>query len=106
MRYGVEFDAKLAAMRALHRKYGTPRPQPKPVISPRAEGRPGAGGPLALCVLLLVAAVVSAWFTPRVNATNQAWKAALPCTSQTEAADRDECLTAVPAVITSRTTGR
>ena len=27
MRYGVEFDAKLAAMRALQRTYGTPRSQ-------------------------------------------------------------------------------
>ncbi|MEW2518701.1 PH domain-containing protein [Actinacidiphila alni] len=106
MRYGVEFDTKLAAMRALHRAYGTPRTERAPVISPRAAGHAGAGKPLAVCVLLLIAAAVSASFTPVVNETHQAWRAALPCTSWTPAADRDECLSAEPAVIERTTVGR
>ena len=56
-------------------------------------------------VLLLVAAGVSAWFEPVVNSTNEAWKAAVPCTARTPAADRAECLSSVPAVIAGTKVG-
>jgi hypothetical protein len=93
-RYEAEFDEKLAAMRALHRDHGTPAPGGLPGISRR-----GAARPLALCALLLVAAGVSASFAPVVGSTNRAWKAAVPCTARTPAAERGECLSSIPAVI-------
>lgn len=58
-------------------------------------------GSLALCALLLVAAGVAAWFIPNAASDEQAWRRATPCTAQTSAAGRDDCLSTVPAVIAS-----
>lgn len=58
-------------------------------------------GSLALCALLLVAAGVAAWFIPSAASDEQAWRRATPCTAQTSAAGRDDCLSTVPAVIAS-----
>lgn len=99
-RYEVEFDAKLAAMRALHRRYGAAPAGGIPAVLPRvAEPGRGVAKPLVWCVLLLVGAGVSAWFAPAVGSTNRAWKAAVSCTANTPAADRAECLSTVPAEI-------
>jgi hypothetical protein len=93
-----EFDAALEALRALHRRHGTPASDHLPVLSPRTAGR-GWAGSLALCVLLSAAAGVTAWHAPDAESTLRAWTSARPCAAGTPAAERADCLTTVPAVI-------
>ncbi|CAL9528665.1 hypothetical protein SUDANB176_04004 [Streptomyces sp. enrichment culture] len=93
-----DFDDTLDALRALHRRHGTPESAHLPVISHRTAGR-GWAGSLALCVLLLAGAGLAAGFVPDAGATERAWKSAVPCTARTPAGDRSECLTTLPAVI-------
>ncbi|MTE22375.1 PH domain-containing protein [Streptomyces sp. TRM43335] len=93
-----DFDAKLDALRALHRRYGTPKSSHVPVVSYRTAGR-GWVGSLALCALLLACAGVAAWSVPSTASNERAWKSATPCTDETPAAERGECLTTLPAVI-------
>lgn len=96
-----EFDARLDALRALHRRYGDPASDHVPVISYRSAGR-GAAVSWTVCVLLLAGAGLAAWYVPGLASENRAWKAAVPCTTATPAAERGECLSTRPAVI-SRT---
>ncbi|MFK0289805.1 PH domain-containing protein [Streptomyces sp. NPDC090442] len=96
--YASDFDAKLEALRALHREFGTPQSEHVPVVSYRTAGR-GWVGSLAGCALLLVLAGATAWFVPTTASYAQAWKSAAPCTAATPAKDRSECLTTRPAVI-------
>lgn len=93
-----DFDAKLDAFRALHRLHGTPESDHVPVVSYRIAGR-GWAGSLALCLLLLGGAGLAAWFVPSAASGERAWRSATPCTAGTPAADRDECLTTLTAVI-------
>jgi len=93
-----DFDAKLDAFRALHRLHGTPESDHVLVVSYRTAGR-GWAGSLALCVLLLGGAGLAAWFVPGAASGERAWRSATPCTAGTPAAERDECLTVLPAVI-------
>lgn len=93
-----DFDAKLDAFRALHRRHGSPESSDLPVISHRTAGG-GWAGSLALCALLLVSAGVAAWFVPSAASDEQAWRSARPCTAETPAAGRDDCLTTAWAVI-------
>ncbi|WP_328895819.1 PH domain-containing protein [Streptomyces sp. NBC_00236] len=94
-----EFDAKLDALRALHRRYGDPASSGHvPVISYRTAGR-GAAVTWLLCVLLLAGAVLAAWYVPGRASENRAWKAAVPCGAATPAAERGECLDVRHAVI-------
>jgi PH (Pleckstrin Homology) domain-containing protein len=93
-----DFDAKLDAFRALHRLHGTPESGHVPVVSYRTAGR-GWAGSLALCVLLLGGAGLASWFVPDAASGERAWRSATPCTSGTPAAERDECLTTLTAVI-------
>ncbi|WP_406488482.1 PH domain-containing protein [Streptomyces phaeochromogenes] len=93
-----DFDAKLDAFRALHRLHGTPESDHVPVVSYRTAGR-GWAGSLALCLLLLGGAGLAAWFVPSAASGERAWRSATPCTAGTPAADRDECLTTLTAVI-------
>ncbi|MFF3711025.1 PH domain-containing protein [Streptomyces phaeochromogenes] len=93
-----DFDAKLDAFRALHRLHGTPESDHVPVVSYRTAGR-GWAGSLALCLLLLGGAGLAAWFVPSAAAGERAWRSATPCTAGTPAAERDECLTTLTAVI-------
>ncbi|GAA3500535.1 PH domain-containing protein [Streptomyces prasinosporus] len=93
-----DFDDTLDALRALHRRHGTPVSAHLPVVSHRTAGR-GWAGSLALCVLLLAGAGLAARSVPDAGATERAWKSAVPCTDSTPAADRSECLTFLPAVI-------
>ncbi|AXK31271.1 PH domain-containing protein [Streptomyces armeniacus] len=94
-----DFDAKVDAFRVLHARHGAPESSHLPVISHRTAGSGGWAGPLSLCVLLLAGAGLAAWFVPGVESNQQAWRSAAPCTAGTPAAERDECLATVPAVI-------
>ncbi|MFD6425124.1 PH domain-containing protein [Streptomyces sp. NPDC060198] len=98
-----EFDAGVEALRALHRRHGTPdEPDHLHVIDPRTGGH-GLFKPLALCALLLVVgAVVAAVAVPNTLSYQRAWRSAVPCAAGTPAYGRAECLTTVPGVI-SRT---
>ncbi|MFG2623932.1 PH domain-containing protein [Streptomyces sp. NPDC048473] len=93
-----DFDAKLDALRALHRRYGAPESNHIPVVSYRTAGR-GWAGSVGLCVLLLACAGLAAWFVPSTASDAQAWKAATPCTAETPATERGECLTTLRSVI-------
>ncbi|WP_327172198.1 PH domain-containing protein [Streptomyces sp. NBC_01336] len=97
-----EFEAKLDALRALHRRYGDPVSSGRtPVISYRTAGR-GAAVSWAVCVLLLAGAGLAAWYVPGLASEKQAWRAAVPCTAAVPAAERGECLSTRHAEI-SRT---
>ncbi|MEU0074156.1 PH domain-containing protein [Streptomyces sp. NPDC006332] len=99
-----DFDRTLAALRALHSRYGAPESNHVPVISARTAGR-GWAGSLGLCVLLLAAAAVTAWFVPYTASQEREWRSAAPCTAETPAAERGECLSTQSAVI-ARTEAR
>ncbi|WP_374936904.1 PH domain-containing protein [Streptomyces sp. Ru73] len=92
------FDSEVAALRALHRRYGTPETKHLPVVSYRTAAR-GRRWLVVLCVLLAAGAGLAAWYVPRADAQKRAWQAAVPCAADTPAAARGECLTTVPAVI-------
>ncbi|MGY0055814.1 PH domain-containing protein [Streptomyces sp. LZ34] len=93
-----DFDAKLEALRALHRRYGAPESSHLRVVSYRTAGR-GWAGSLGLCALLLAGAGLAAWFVPSFASDERAWRSAIPCTAGTPATERDTCLTTLPAVI-------
>ncbi|MFF3910855.1 PH domain-containing protein [Streptomyces sp. NPDC001848] len=99
-----DFDATLRALRALHRRHGSPESSHVTVVSYRTAGRPWAGS-LIVCALLLAGAGVVAWLVPGVASYDRAWRSAAPCTGATPAADRDNCLTTLRAVI-ARTEAR
>ncbi|WP_435208133.1 PH domain-containing protein [Streptomyces sp. bgisy034] len=113
-----DFDAKLDALRALHRLYGSPESSHVAVISKRTAGR-GTAVPLTLCVLLLAGAGLAAWFVPATESMKQAWTSAAPCTAEAAAAEGPgspapersrepdgECLTTLSAVITRAEVGK
>lgn len=89
------FDARLDALRALHRRYGAPESEHVPVISYRTAGR-GTALPLGLGLLLLAGAVVAAWYVPVVQSEERAWASAVPCTAEENSPD---CLTTLSAEI-------
>ncbi|MEU4684662.1 PH domain-containing protein [Streptomyces xinghaiensis] len=94
-----EFDAKVDALRALHRRYGAPESDHLPVVSSRTAGR-GWAGSLILCVLLLAGAGVAASFVPGTASEMRAWRSAVPCAADASTAEsRTDCLSTVPAVI-------
>ncbi|MGI5139122.1 PH domain-containing protein [Streptomyces sp. CA-106110] len=93
-----DFDARVEALRALHRRYGTPESGHLVVVSNRTAGR-GWVGSLSLCALLLAGAGLSAWFAPAAASYQHEWRSATPCTAATPAAQRGECLTTIPARI-------
>ncbi|WP_328828060.1 PH domain-containing protein [Streptomyces ureilyticus] len=93
-----DFDAKLDTLRALHRRYGASESDYVPVITYRSAGR-GSAVALSLCALLLAGAGLAAWFVPVAESKKQAWTSAVPCTTETPAAERGKCLTTLPAVI-------
>uniref|UniRef100_A0AAU3GRV3 PH domain-containing protein n=1 Tax=Streptomyces sp. NBC_01401 TaxID=2903854 RepID=A0AAU3GRV3_9ACTN len=93
-----EFDAKLDSLRALHRRHGSPASSHVPVISYRTAGRRSTVA-WVLCVLLLAGAGLAAGFVPATASTKQAWLSAVPCTTDTPAAQRTECLSTQRAVI-------
>ncbi|WP_338897590.1 PH domain-containing protein [Streptomyces sp. TG1A-60] len=93
-----DFDAKVDALRALHRRHGHPESSHLPVISRRTAGR-GWLGSLAACAVLLVAAAVTASTVPGDASEERAWRSAVPCAATTPAGERGECLTVLRAVI-------
>ncbi|WP_327188978.1 PH domain-containing protein [Streptomyces xinghaiensis] len=94
-----EFDAKLDALRALHRRYGAPESDHRPVVSSRTAGG-GWAGSLILCVLLLAGAGVAASFVPGTASEARAWRSAVPCAAEASTAEPSEdCLSTLPAVI-------
>ncbi|MFI2778200.1 PH domain-containing protein [Streptomyces sp. ALB3] len=100
-----EFDARLDALRALHRRHGAPESSHVPVLSHRTAGR---GSPVAklLCVALLAGAGLAAWSVPATASLKQAWTSAVPCTAGTPAAERGECLRTQVAVIERTEAGK
>ncbi|MGW2380713.1 PH domain-containing protein [Streptomyces sp. NPDC001658] len=88
------FDARLTALRALHRRYGDPEPGHLAVVSSRTAGR-GWAWPLALCALLLAGAGTAAAFVPHTASDRRAWEAATPCA----AGEHGDCLSTVEAVV-------
>lgn len=100
-----DFDAELDALRALHRRYGTPESSHVPVISYRTAGR-GTAVWLILCVLLLAGAGGAAWSVPGTASYEQEWQEATPCTAETPAAERWECLTTLRGVIARTEAGQ
>ncbi|MFE6975413.1 PH domain-containing protein [Streptomyces sp. NPDC057682] len=93
------FDAELAALRALHRRYGTaPASEEVPVIARGAAGR-RAVLPWIVGAVLLTASGVAATYVADATAQQRAWRAAVPCTAATPAAERRACLTTLPGVI-------
>ncbi|MEV0011392.1 PH domain-containing protein [Streptomyces sp. NPDC047973] len=101
----AEFDATVAALRALHRLHGTPVSDHVPVLSRRAAGR-GSAAQLALCAVLLAGAGLAAWAVPGVREEREAWESATPCTATTPVGERAECLGTVHAVIARTELGR
>ncbi|MFD5316293.1 PH domain-containing protein [Streptomyces sp. NPDC127098] len=93
------FDADVAALRALHRRYGAPESDRLVVISNRTAGGGRRLVPLVLTVLLLAGAVGAALLAPHLASERRAWRSAVPCADQTPAGEGDECLTILPAVI-------
>ncbi|MGW2277087.1 PH domain-containing protein [Streptomyces sp. NPDC001770] len=95
-----EFDAKVAELRTLRRRYGAPaEPEHLHVITARSGGHL-LFGPIAWSVpLLVVAVVVALWAVPNSLADERAWRAVVPCTAATPAANRDECLSTLPGVV-------
>ncbi|MFJ1650367.1 PH domain-containing protein [Streptomyces sp. NPDC088337] len=96
-----DFDAEVEALRALHRRHGAAEPRKVPVVSYRAPRR-GWAGLLVVCPVLLACAAAAAGSVSGTASDEQAWKSATACTARTPAAERRECLTTTPAVI-SRT---
>ncbi len=94
----TDFDAKLDALRAQHRRHGTPQSRHLHIVSNHTAGY-GWAGALSLCVLLLAFAGGAAWSVPGTASYAKAWKSAAPCTAQTPASERGECLTTLAAVI-------
>lgn len=100
-----DFDAQLDALRAQHRRHGTPQSRHLHIVSNHTAGY-GWAGALSLCVLLLAFAGGAAWSVPGTASYEKAWKSAAPCTAQTPAAERGECLTTLAAVIAGTETTR
>ncbi|MGW2900076.1 PH domain-containing protein [Streptomyces sp. NPDC001212] len=96
-----DFDTEVEALRALHRRYEATDPGKAPVVSYRTPRR-GWVGLLVVCPVLLAFAAMAAGSVSGTASYEQAWKSATACTAGTPAAERDECLTTIPAVI-SRT---
>ncbi|MGW1227502.1 PH domain-containing protein [Streptomyces sp. NPDC001515] len=93
------FDAELAALRALHRRHGpATAPDEVPVIARGAAGRRTVL-PWVLCAVLLTASGVAATYVADAAAERRAWRAAVPCTATTPAAERRACLTTLTGVI-------
>lgn len=91
------FDDTVEALRALHRRHGTPESEHLVVITGSAAGR--RVGPAAwMCAMFLAGAALAAWFVPVVAETELAWTSAVPCAAESSEHDRD-CLTTLPAVI-------
>ncbi|UCM91797.1 PH domain-containing protein [Streptomyces marincola] len=93
-----DFDARLAALRALHSRHGAPESDHLPVVSHRTAGF-GPAWRIVAGVLLLAGAGTAAWFVPAAASQERAWRSAVPCAEETPAAERAECLTTVGAVI-------
>ncbi|MFB8757713.1 PH domain-containing protein [Streptomyces nigra] len=91
------FDATVEALRALHRRHGSPESDHLAVLSKGTAGR-GLGLPAFLCALFLAGAALAAWFVPVVAEEKLAWTSAVPCAGQEAGRDRD-CLTTVSAVV-------
>ena len=92
-----DFDAKLDAFRALHRLHGTPESDHVPVVvvPHRRTGLGRVAGPVPAAAR---GRGPAAWFVPDAASGERAW-GGHPCTAGTPAAERDECLTTLPAVI-------
>ncbi|CAL9471106.1 PH domain-containing protein [Streptomyces sp. enrichment culture] len=93
------FDDTLEALRALHRRHGTPGSDHLPVLSHRTAGRNWAGS-LFFCVLLLAGAGVAGWAVPQARSHHADWRSAAPCPASAGAPrDGDDCLHTLTARI-------
>ncbi len=91
------FDDTVEALRALHRRHGTPESEHLVVITGSAAGR-RVGLAAWMCAMFLAGAALAAWFVPVVAETELAWTSAVPCAAESSEHDRD-CLTTLSAVI-------
>ncbi|MEU8029148.1 PH domain-containing protein [Streptomyces sp. NPDC049099] len=98
------FAERLAALRRMHRRYGTPESTAVRHVTGKSVGS-GWAGRLCACLLLLVAAGTAAWFVSAATAHQRAWEKAVPCAAGTSDAEAYDCLSTLPAVI-SRTDPR
>ncbi|MFF9125714.1 PH domain-containing protein [Streptomyces sp. NPDC014889] len=96
-----DFDAEVEALRALHRRHAATESSKVPAVSYRTARR-GWVGLLVVCPVLLACAAMAAQSVSGTASDERAWKSATACTARTPAAERRECLTTTPAVI-SRT---
>ncbi|MGV9450720.1 PH domain-containing protein [Streptomyces sp. NPDC003635] len=96
--YAQDFATDLDALRALHRRHGSPDSERLAVVSHRTAGGRRVW-PLAACVLLLAGAGLAAALVPSADAERRDWEAARPCAATTPAEDMRGCLTTFPAVI-------
>ncbi|MGW0146406.1 PH domain-containing protein [Streptomyces sp. NPDC003333] len=92
-----DFDATVEALRALHRRHGSPESDHLAVLSKGTAGR-GVRLPAFLCALFLAGAALAAWFVPVVAAEKLAWMSAVPCSGR-EAGRDEDCLTTLSAVV-------
>ncbi|MEU7422406.1 PH domain-containing protein [Streptomyces sp. NPDC040750] len=99
-----DFAARLAALRRLHRRYGTPGPGRVGVVTDATVGS-GWARWLGLGVLLLVVGGVAASFVPDATAYERAWKAAPPCPARAPVNASEDCRWTAPAVV-ARTEAR
>lgn len=76
--YQKRYEADLAALRELHRRYGAPEADHLVVVTSRTAGRAWKGL-LVLCVALLAGGALAAAFVPATSANLREWKAAVPC---------------------------
>ncbi|MFJ8345599.1 PH domain-containing protein [Streptomyces sp. NPDC094153] len=99
------FDAEVEALRALHRRHAATGPSKVSAVS-YGTPRRGWAGVLVLCPVLLVFAAMAAGSVSGTASDERAWKSATACTARTPAAERRECLTTTPAVISRTEDGR
>ncbi len=93
-----DFDARLDALRTLHRRYGAPASDHLHVVSHRTAGR-SVLVPATLLALFLAGAGLAFWSVPGTASYAQAWRSADFCAPETPAAELDDCRYLVPAVI-------
>ncbi|MER6027333.1 PH domain-containing protein [Streptomyces sp. NPDC001851] len=98
------FAERLAALRRMHRRYGTPESTRVRHVTGKSVGS-GWVARLCACLLLLAAAGTAAWFVPAATAYERAWEKAAPCPAGTSDARAYDCLSTLPAVV-SRTDPR
>ncbi|MEV4993954.1 PH domain-containing protein [Streptomyces niveus] len=93
--YQQRYEADLASLRELHRRYGAPEADHLVVVTSRTAGRAWKGL-LVLGVALLAGSALAAAFVPAASAQLREWRAAASCP---KGAVGRECLSTQAAVV-------